>query len=185
MTYYQRNLPHWHPDGKSLFITWRLHGSLPSGFTTKVNLAHGGQSGKQFRAIDAELDRQQCGSLWLKNEKIAESVVATIRRGTISLGHYDLHAFVVMANHVHVLITPKVAVVRITNGIKGVTSRGANVILGQIGKRFWQEESFDHWVRSAAEFEKVRGYIERNPVAAGLVKRPDEWRWSSAFRDGG
>ena len=181
MTYYQRNLPHWHPDGKSLFITWRLHGSLPAGFVAKVNSLSSGRSGTQFRAIDAELDRQGCGPLWLKNEKVAESVVETIRRGSDSLGQYDLHAFVVMTNHVHVLVTPKVPIARIMNGIKGVTSRDANVILGRVGKRFWQEESFDHWVRNAAEFEKVCGYIEENPVKAGLVGRAEEWRWSSAF----
>jgi putative transposase len=184
MTYYERNLPHWHPDGKSLFITWRLHGSLPAGLAARISSSRTVRSGKQFRIVDEELDRGHFGPLWLKNEEVADSVVRTIRHGETVLGFYDLHAFVVMANHVHLLVTPKVAVARITNGIKGVTSRDANAILGRIGMAFWQSESFDHWVRSAAEFEKVRKYIEGNPVMAGLVERPEEWRWSSAFRTG-
>ena len=28
LTYYERNLPHWQPEGAALFVTWRLHGSL-------------------------------------------------------------------------------------------------------------------------------------------------------------
>jgi putative transposase len=184
MTYYERNLPHWHPDGRALFITWRLYGSLPAEIAAKISSSQVVHSGKQFRIVDAELDRGGSGPLWLKNERVAECVVNAIRHGETVLGFYDLHAFVVMANHVHVLIAPKVAVARITNGIKGVTSRDANVILGRIGKAFWQSESFDHWVRNTAEFERIRKYIEGNPVVAGLVLNAEEWRWSSAFRDG-
>jgi hypothetical protein len=49
--------------------------------------------------------------------------------------------------------------------------------LGRRGKPFWQDETFDHWVRNEREYGKIRFYIEYNPVAAGLVKRPEEWRW--------
>jgi putative transposase len=181
MTYYERNLPHWHPGGKALFITWRLRGSLPAGLAAKISSLNAVRNGKQFRIVDAELDRGGSGPLWLKNERVAECVVNAIRYGETVLGFYDLYAFVVMANHVHVLITPKVTVARITNGIKGVTSRDANAILGRIGMAFWQTESFDHWVRSEAEFQRIRKYIEVNPVSAGLVERAEEWRWSSAF----
>lgn len=182
MAYYERNLPHWHPEGKSLFITWRLFGSLPANLARKLSIASTSKSGRRFRIVDEELDRGRCGPLWLKNERVADSVVQAIRRGEAPLAFYELHAFVVMANHVHVLIRPKVTVARITNGLKGVTARDANVILGRIGMRFWQEESFDHWIRNAAEFERVRNYIEGNPVSAGLVGHAEDWRWSSAFR---
>jgi type I restriction enzyme R subunit len=46
---------------------------------------------------------------------------------------------------------------------------------------FWQDESYDHWVRGPEELEKIVSYIEENPVAAGLVERVEDWRWSSAF----
>ena len=182
MTYYERSLPHWHPEGKSLFITWRLFGSLPANLVGKLPTTSVSMSGRRFRIIDEELDRGRCGPLWLKDERVADSVVHAIRHGETELGFYELHAFVVMANHVHLLITPRVTVARIMNGLKGVTSRDANVILGRIGMRFWQEESFDHWVRNAAQFERVRNYVEGNPVLAGLVKSAKEWRWSSGFR---
>ena len=48
------------------------------------------------------------------------------------------------------------------------------------GKHFWQDESFDHWVRTPAEFNRIRSYIEGNPVSAGLASRPEGWPWSSA-----
>jgi len=60
------------------------------------------------------------------------------------------------------------------------TRRQANAILGRTGRPFWQDESFDHWVRGPEELEKIVRYIEENPVAAGLVERAERWRWSSA-----
>ena len=66
--------------------------------------------------------------------------------------------------------------------IKNYSARQANAILGRTGQPFWQDESYDHWVRSPEELEKIVRYIEKNPVAAGLVDRVEDWRWSSAFR---
>jgi REP element-mobilizing transposase RayT len=103
-----------------------------------------------------------------------------MHKGACALNFYDLHAFAVMPNHVHLLISPKTLVSRIMNGLKGVTARDANSILSRKGKHFWQDESFDHWVRSPWEFDRIRTYIETNPVSAGLVVRPQDWLWSSA-----
>jgi REP-associated tyrosine transposase len=54
--------------------------------------------------------------------------------------------------------------------------------LALTGKPFWQDESYDRLVRDAAEFERIRHYIEYNPVRAGLVELPEEYPWSSARR---
>jgi putative DNA methylase len=54
-------------------------------------------------------------------------------------------------------------------------------IMGRTGSPFWQDESYDHWVRGPEELAKIVRYIEENPVAAGLVSRGENWRWSSAF----
>jgi len=86
-----------------------------------------------------------------------------------------------MVNHVHILIYPKCTLSRITKSIKNFSARQANAILGCTGQPFWQDESYDHWVRGPEEMEKIVRYIEGNPVTAGLVKRPEDWRWSSAF----
>ncbi len=86
-----------------------------------------------------------------------------------------------MANHVHVLLDPKLPLRVITQGIKGFTAREANQFLKRKGA-FWQDESFDHWVRNQSEFCRIKSYIERNPVVAGLVERPENWPWSSASK---
>jgi REP element-mobilizing transposase RayT len=107
-------------------------------------------------------------------------VVHAIRYGANTLNQYDLHAFVVMPNHVHLLCTPMVPLPHLTRSLKGITARRANAILGSTGKPFWQEESYDHLVRNSREFDKIKRYIEYNSVKAGLVSAPTEYRWSSA-----
>lgn len=52
------------------------------------------------------------------------------------------------------------------------------------GTPFWQEESFDHLVRSEQEFARILRYIESNPVKAGAVTTPEEFPWSSATPGG-
>src|SRR5262249_35260477 len=91
-----------------------------------------------------------------------------------------LHAWVVMPNHVHVLLEPKQPLGIITKAIKGRSARQANLVLGRKGKQFWQDESFDHWIRNDMEFVKIKKYIERNPVVAGFTAQECDWPWSSA-----
>jgi putative transposase len=179
VSYYQRNLPHWHPEGRVIFLTWRLHCSLPQGFVHDLEKLRQ-EPARQFLVADQMLDSSSTGPQWLGDPTIASYVVDTLIRGA-ELGHYQLLAYVVMSNHVHILIQPLVALSRITNGIKGVSAHDANAILGRTGKPFWQDESFDHWIRSNTQFERVRNYIERNPVKAGRVAKAEEWRWSSAY----
>jgi putative transposase len=69
---------------------------------------------------------------------------------------------------------------KLTKSLKGITAKRANAILGLTGRPFWQVESYDHVVRSEREFEKIRSYIEENPVRAGLVREASEYAWSSA-----
>ena len=66
--------------------------------------------------------------------------------------------------------------------LKGFTAREANRILNRTGRKFWQAESYDHWVRDDTELERIAAYIENNPVKAGLVDCPGEFRWSSAWK---
>lgn len=179
---YHRNLPHWFPEGRSIFLTWRLYGSLPAKFLLELRGRHGRTAREEFKKTEEKLDRADFGPLWLKDPRIAACVVEKLSEGAERLHYYDLHAYVVMANHVHMLMTPQVEVRRLMNGLKGVTARSANAILNRTGKRFWQDESFDHWVRSEAQFARIRNYIEMNPVTAGLVNKPEDWPWSSAFR---
>jgi len=114
--YYHRNLPHWQPEGQPIFLTWRLHGSLPKGFTSHLRKWEN-EPAKQFLAADLKLDAASTGPRWLSDPKIAAPAEHAIRRGA-ELGHYVLHAYVVMPNHIHMLLNPLVPLRRITGGIK-------------------------------------------------------------------
>jgi putative transposase len=85
-----------------------------------------------------------------------------------------------MANHVHVLLRPLVSPSQLLKSLKGSTAREANRLLNRTGEQFWQRESYDHWVRNQAEWDRIARYIERNPVKAGLVSRIEDYEWSSA-----
>ena len=133
---YHRNLPHFHPEGASLFITFRLHGTLPMSSR---------RDGAAFAASDRELERTTSGPDWLKQPKVAECVTEVIRQGETTRNLYRLGAFVVMPNHVHILIEPEVPLPQITHYVKGVSAKKANELLNRTGQPFWQDESFDHW----------------------------------------
>lgn len=86
-----------------------------------------------------------------------------------------------MPNHVHILVTPRVPVSQLMHSLKRFTAREANRILGLTGQPFWQDESYDRLVRDDHELGRIATYIERNPVTAGLVAEPKQFRWSSAW----
>jgi REP element-mobilizing transposase RayT len=150
---YRRKLPHFHPTGKYLFVTWRLWGSLPG----KVSGPH-----------------------WLNDPRIADFVAKAILIGDCERHFYGLRAWAVMPNHVHLLILPLVPVPVLMRWLKGSTARYANHILGRTGTPFWQDESFDHYLRDSSHLERAIAYVEENPVKAGLVCSAEQWRWSSA-----
>jgi len=179
MTYYERNLPHWLPERAEVFLTWRLYGSLPSEVVARLRAAEL-TPGRQFARAEHLLEANPIGPLWLREEAVAECVETAIIRGQDELGQYRILAYVVMPNHVHLLIEPRAELRRITNGLKGVAAREANRILNRTGSRFWQDESFDHWVRDSVERQRIIAYIENNPVKARLARRPEDWPWSSA-----
>ena len=60
--------------------------------------------------------------------------------------------------------------------IKGVSARNVNQLLGSSGP-LWQEESFDHVLRTDESFLEKQEYIRQNPVRAGLVTSPEDYRW--------
>jgi len=107
-------------------------------------------------------------------------VVNALLYGETVRRFYQLHAWVIMPNHVHAIFQPQTAMPTIMRWLKGRTSRVANQILGRTGTPFWQDESFDHWVRTAEELQYLIEYVENNPVKAGLVEAKERWRWSSA-----
>jgi REP element-mobilizing transposase RayT len=173
----RRRLPHVWAEGKHLFVTWHLYGSLPHARYPPPNKQN---AGRAFVWMDRYLDAARAGPLYLKQAPIAQLVVESIRYGAQHLQYYDLQAFVVMANHVHLLVLPRVCPSRFLQTLKGYTAREANRLLGRTGQPFWQAESYDHSVRDDRESDRIQEYIENNPVKAGLVANAEDYPWSSA-----
>ena len=170
------NLPHWRQEGCAYFVTWRTADSIPRervaqwvGERTEW-LAKNPEPWTP--AIEMEYYRlfsdrweawlDECfGECVLARPELREIVEATIRHddGT----KYEVHEFVVMPNHVHVLVTPAAghSLSEALQAWKSVSSHRINKALGRSGE-FWQKESFDHIVRSAQQMEKFRAYIGSN-----------------------
>jgi REP element-mobilizing transposase RayT len=176
MLEYRRRLPHQHPDDAHLFVTWRLYGALPAAQPDVIYAT----PGHAFAARDRAL-AQADGCRWMSDPRVARRIVEILRAGESQKEMYQLQAWAVMPNHVHILILPHVALPQITHWIKGRSAYEANLLLGRTGA-FWQDESYDHWVRNEKELYRVVAYIENNPVAAGLADVPEDWPWSSAGR---
>jgi putative transposase len=118
--------------------------------------------------------------LWLRDPALAAIVVRALEQGENEYRLYDRFAWVVMPNHVHVVIQPFQPLPKVMRWIKGSTARSANLLLKRTGKPFWQYETYDHVIRDADELNRVIRYIERNPVRAGLASAIEDWPWSSA-----
>ena len=212
--FFRRNLPHWYLLGVPFFLTYRLAGTLPRNVLNELEkerqrlqtLPRKEKYSEQewqtriekqlFALWDERLDRD-FKIQWLADPRIAEIVRENLyhHAGT----KYALWAYVIMPNHVHVLLKPDEVWERrfkvddsnraqyergplsaILHSLRSYTANKANKVLCRTGT-FWHGEAFDHWVRDNAESERIIYYIENNPVKAGLVKRPEDWRFSSAY----
>ena len=175
-TYHRRRLPHYYPPGAILFITWRLFGTLPLAVATGSP-----DDGIRFVEEDRMLDRVTSGPAWLRDARISAVVARALELGDRDYGLYELIAWAIMPNHVHIVIRPKVELPKLTRWLKGSTAHDANEVLRRTGNPFWQYESYDHCVRNSDELTRIIKYVERNPVRAGLAASIETWPWSSAF----
>src|ERR1700732_850610 len=106
-------------------------------------------------------------------------LILNVLSGQRNLGEMFLFGYAVMPTHVHLLLYPhNKDIVGIMRNLK---SKTGYEILRQRGGRgpFWQERYFDTIIRRVRNFWEKLEYIHRNPVEAGLVKCPEEWKWSS------
>ena len=102
-----------------------------------------------FAMADRFLDRAIGGPMHLKDPDAAQIVDDRIMLGAGV--DYDLFAWCVMVNHVHVLLEPRGELRGVTQGLKGATAFRINGLQGERGRTFWQDESYDHWVRDEEE----------------------------------
>jgi putative transposase len=97
-------------------------------------------------------------------------------------GRYTLHAFVVMPDHIHLLLTPArdITIERAVQLIKGAYSHELGSLIGR-NSEVWQRGFTDHRIRDAQDFVHHRNYIHQNPAVARIVLAPCEYRYCSAF----
>jgi putative transposase len=96
-------------------------------------------------------------------------------------GQFQLHASVLMPEHVHLLLTPAkdVTLERAVQFIKGGYSRAFGLEFR--GQEVWQRGFTDHRIRDAEDFARHREYIHQNPVKRGLIESAEKYRYGSAF----
>src|SRR5712691_3371164 len=105
--------------GAALFLTWHLHTSLPASVLPPPRSLASGQA---FVWLDRQLDTLRRGPRYLHRPDIAQIVVNSIHKG-VELEHYELGAYVVMPNHLHLLIRPSIAPERLMKSLKGASAR--------------------------------------------------------------
>jgi type I restriction enzyme R subunit len=187
------NLPHWYQSGVTYFVTFRTEDSVPQELsrawhhrraewlrqhgldpelpTWKAVLRSSPQLEREYhseftREFMEYLDRGY-GACVLRDQALSGLIGESLRH--FDGDRYDIGDFVVMPNHVHLLVCLKGATEIETQckSWKTFTATKINRALGRRG-RFWQEESFDHLVRSPEQFEYLQRYIADNPKRAGL-----------------
>jgi REP element-mobilizing transposase RayT len=198
--FYRRHLPHWQPQGAVFFVTFRPKHSLPdhviqSLSEERANIAlHSLPKSERapqrlldeqlyFEKWDEYLDKAEFGPRWLSKPEIANIVKEALHYRDEKV--FDLHAYCIMSNHVHVVFEPCGSerddaiqpLNKIMQSLKRHTARQANTILDREGA-FWQDESYDRVIRNDNEYTRTIHYVLENPVKASLVSQWDEWQWS-------
>ena len=161
----RRRLPHIHAEGKSLFVTWHLHGSVPPSLLPPPGPLTAGEA---FVWIDRRLDMMQTGPMYLRQPEVANLVVASIRKG-VDLGHYELGAWAIMPNHVHLLIQPSTTPDRLLKSLKGASAREANRLLGRTGEPFWQRNPM---ITGCATIPSLKGFA----FISKIIRSRQGWR---------
>lgn len=183
-----RHLPHWRQKSRTYFVTFRLNDSIPQDklkawkqerdiWLCEHPEPHSIDDLREYHErfserLHAWLDAG-IGSCLLRNPRAAGRVEGALR--FFDGKRYQLGDFVIMPNHVHVLVTPRgeFTLSQVLHSWKSYSAKEVNKELKREGK-VWQNESFDHIVRSSGQLEKFQHYIRDNPTRAGL--RSDEYR---------
>jgi 5-methyltetrahydrofolate--homocysteine methyltransferase len=184
------SLPHWFKKGATCAVTFRLADSIPqsvlSEYADEKRLLEeielkAEKEGEDTTARDARLKIEELysgkmeealeaghGECHMKDPEIAKIVRDAILR--FEGERFELGAWCVMPNHVHLLIKPlgDHSLSSILQGMKSFSAKEANGVLGREGD-FWQKESSDHIIRDGEEYGNQKRYILRNPEVAGFV----------------
>jgi primosomal protein N' (replication factor Y) len=175
-------LPHWRQANRLYFVTFRLNDSVaqpvleawqeerdiwlkhhPEPWTEHVRAEY---HERFTRRMEEFLDAGS-GSCALADQSVAAIIQKTFEH--FDGERYQLGEFVIMPNHVHLLVRPseEVPLQKIIQSWKTFSAKAANQVLGKTGT-FWRDEYFDHIIRNEAQFNKFRNYIRENPIKARL-----------------
>jgi len=164
------------------FLNYRLDDAMPANLRSEwTALLEIDDEIKRYVKLEEYLDRG-LGSCLLRDARAASIVEENWMHHDGR--EYRLLAWVVMPNHVHLLVeiwdTPQSQLIK---DWKGFSARGVNRLIKRRGK-LWQDDYWDRYIRDEEHFRKVVHYIESNPVEARLAKSAADWPFSSArFRD--
>ena len=175
--YHPRNLPHFDASLVTQAITYRLSDALPQQVAERLADELTPDDDPRYRRrIEAYLDAGH-GCRCLTTPAIAQDLIATWQR--FDGERYHLRAWVVMPNHVHVLITmiPGHTLGAIVQSWKSWTGKRIKAITKTVT---WQRDYWDRFIRDNAHYAQAVSYIHDNPVKAGLCPAPEAWPWSSA-----
>ncbi|MDE5814105.1 MAG: transposase [Muribaculaceae bacterium] len=171
------NLPHMHQDGKMQYVTFRLADSLPASKQCELNKLvdsfkrehpepwnHDIQI-EYWKIIGPQAERllhNGYGSCLLRFPEVRKVLIDTISHNDGI--KYVVDAYVIMPNHIHMLICPigKQKIEDILHSIKGFSGYAINKLTCSSGQ-FWMRESFDRLVRSEAAYGHYLRYIISNP----------------------
>lgn len=188
-------LPHYDDSEKTQHVNFHLADSLPVKILQQLKdeLKNTSPDTKDIikrKRIDEYIDSGY-GSCILSIPDIAEMAQNTLL--FFDEKHYNIYAWVIMPNYVHVLFRPleNWTVPKILASWKKFTARQicdffrntANQINNQNNypNPVWYHEYYDRYIRDEQHFNNVIEYIHNNPVKAGLVNHATEWMWSSAY----
>lgn len=169
-------LPHFDRPGSIQMVTFRLADSIPAAKLIEFTETRVADSARR-QHIEDWLDAGY-GACYLKDQRVACSVESALLH--FDGIRYQLLAWVVMGNHVHVVVETlgEHELSDVVHSWKSFTSNEANRLLVRRG-RFWQPEYFDRLIRDERHLEAAIRYTEGNPVKAGLVESPGDWPFSS------
>lgn len=190
------HLPHWEAAAAIYFVTFRLADSLPQEVLHKIEVeirdvrSTAAQMGRdlsdveqrrlislQARRVEGYLDTG-AGACSLRSDAVAQVVVDALQH--FEGDRYELYAWCVMPNHVHVVFKPleRYRLAEIVHSWKSFSAKRANGVLNRSGE-FWQREYFDRLIRDRKEFSRIVSYVLDNPKRARLK----DWRWVWPTRD--
>ena len=205
-SFYKRNLPHYQLRDTYYFITFTLAFSLSQNLINKLKqekeayeLIYSKLSDTEKNEFKLSYHRKKYDYLedyfhkadqcvnYLKNSEIADIVIKSLHY--FDKVRYDLSAYCIMPNHVHLIIKPykenedkPCPLQKIMHSIKSFTANQSNKTLNKTGQ-FWNHENYDHLIRDENDFYNCLQYVINNPVKAKLVNDWKEWKYTYVSED--